>query len=135
MASSKVTLDGLEDAVKGILAEYGKEVRDNLDVIVKDVTKKGVAALKSESRSAFGQSSRRKKKYANTWTSTFVTGRTSMQGTIYNTQAGLPHLLENGHVSRNGTGRTFGRVPGREHISKVEDELVRLIESEVKSRL
>lgn len=132
---AKVTLDNLGDAIRDVLNEYGDDVRANLAQITKSVTQQGVKALRSESAATFGTTNKRKKKYANTWTSTVTTGRTSTQGTIYNTQPGLPHLLENGHVSRNGTGRTFGTVPGREHITKVERELERLFESEVKSKL
>ena len=133
--AKKVTLEGLESAVKQILDDYDNDVKNNLASIVGDVTKKGVLALRSESATTFGTTKARKKKYAKTWTSTFQTGRVSMQGTIYNTQAGLPHLLENGHVLRNGTKRTFGFVQGREHIAKVEKELERLLEQEVKSKL
>lgn len=134
---AKVTLDNLGDAIRDVLDEYGDEVRANLAQITKSVTQQGVKALRSESAVTFGTTNKRKKKYANTWTSTVTTGRTSTQGTIYNTQPGLPHLLENGHVSRNGTGRNKGKqfVEGREHIAKVERELERLFESEVKSKL
>ena len=133
--AKKVTLEGLESAVKQILNDYENEVNTNLDTITKEITKKGAQALRSESETTFGTVKKRKEKYAKTWTSTFETGRLSRQGIIYNRQAGLPHLLENGHVSRNGTGRTFGYVPGREHIAKVEKELERLYEQEVKSKL
>jgi hypothetical protein len=50
---------------------------------------------------------------------------------IYNEHPGLPHLLEYGHVSRNGTGRTYGEVPGHEHIQPVEEEMVRDFERKV----
>lgn len=133
--AKKVTLDNLAEAVEATLQEYGDEVAKNVAEVTKAVTKKGVEALRSESASTFGTTKKHKKKYAKTWTSTFTTGRTSSQGTIYNTQPGLPHLLENGHVSKNGTGRVFGFVPGRKHISKVEDELARIYEKEVKNKL
>lgn len=133
--AKKVTLENLGDAIKDVLNEYGNEVRENMSVITKEVTLQGVRALRSESASTFGTSKTRKRKYARTWTSTVVTGRVSTQGTIYNTQAGLPHLLENGHVSRNGSGRVYGHVAGREHIGKVEKELERLFEKEVRAKL
>ena len=133
--AKKVTLDNLDDAIKDILKDYESDVSGNLAKITKSVTQTGVKALKSESAATFKTTSKRKKKYAQTWTSKFTTGRLSSQGTIYNTQPGLPHLLENGHVSRNGTGRVFGRVPGREHIAKVESKLEKLFETEVKAKL
>lgn len=128
--AKKVTVDTLGDAVKSILKEYDNDVSRNLDEITKRVTKEGVKALKSESKAKFGTTKARKKKYAATWTSTVETGRLSTQGTIYNTQAGLPHLLENGHAKVGG-----GRVAGREHISTVEDRLIKEFEREVRSKL
>lgn len=133
--AKKVTVDKLGSAIRDILNEYQGSVVNDIGLITREVTKKGVQALKTESRATFGQVPQRKKKYANTWTATTLTGRYSTQGTIYNTQPGLPHLLENGHVCRNGTGRKFDDVPGRVHIAKVEKELVESFERELKGRL
>lgn len=130
MASKKVTVDTLGNAIKEILKDYDDEVSKNLTDITKEITKAGVQALKSESKEKFGTTKTRKRKYANTWTSQFETSRVSSQGTIYNTQPGLPHLLENGHAKVNG-----GRVPGRAHISTVEEKLIKEFEREVKSKL
>ena len=127
MASRRVAADALASAVNAILEEYGESVRENLCDIVKSVTKEGVKALKSESRSAVGGTG----KYASGWTSKVETGRVSAQGTLYNGKLpGLPHLLEHGHAMRNG-----GRVAGRTHIAKVEDELIKEFESKVMSKL
>lgn len=133
--AKKVTVGALESAVKLILNDYADEINANLDTITREIVQKGAQALRNESAAKFGTVKKRKEKYAKTWTSAFETNRISRQGVIYNTQPGLPHLLENGHVSRNGTGRTFGFVPGREHIAKVEKELERLFEQEVRSKL
>lgn len=133
--AKKVTAAGLEEAVKGILESYGNDVKNNLDAITKDVTRKGVQAIRAESATTFGTTNTRKEKYAKTWTSQFESNKFYSTGIIYNKQAGLPHLLENGHVLRNGTGRSFGRVEGREHIAKVERELQRLYVEEVLSKL
>ena len=131
---AKITADKLEAEIKKILEEYGQDVNDNLGDIVTEITKRGVKALKAESAATFGTTDSRKKKYAKTWTSSMETGRLSKQGSIYNTQPGLPHLLENGHALVAG-GRKVGEVAGRKHISKVEDELIRLFEQEVKTKL
>lgn len=131
---ASITTDRLEAEVKKILSEYGDEVSDNLGEIVQKVTKKGVQALKAESQATFGTTKSRDRKYAKTWTSQMETGRLSKQGTIYNTQPGLPHLLEYGHAIVSG-GRKLGNVAGRKHIAKVEEELERLFEQEVKSKL
>lgn len=128
--ATKVTIDNLDKEIKKIFDEYSGSVMSNLDQITRQTTKKGVQALKSESKSTFGTVKKRKKKYASTWTSKFETGRLSRQGIIYNTQAGLPHLLEHGHAKVNG-----GRVQGRAHIQPVEQKLVTEYEREVKARL
>ena len=133
--AKKVTINNLASAIEDVLSDYGDEVRQNMAAITKSVTQQGVKALRSESAETFGTTAKRKKKYAKTWTSSFTSGRVSSHGTIYNTQPGLPHLLENGHVSKNGTGRVFGFVPGRNHIEKVEKKLESIFEREVKSKL
>ena len=133
--AKKVSLEGLEEAVKKTLESYNNEVEKNLEAITKEVTKKGVQAMQSESAEKFGTTKKRREKYAKTWTSKFESKKFYSTGIIYNKQSGLPHLLENGHVTRNGTGRTFGRVQGREHIGKVEAEIERLFMEEVLSKL
>ena len=133
--AKKVTIDNLDDAIKKILKEYEHNVSLNLTEITKRVGKAGVQALKEESRQKFGTTKSKKKKYANTWTSETEIGRLYSTVTIYNSQPGLPHLLENGHVSRNGTGRTYGKVSGRTHIATVEKEIETIFEREVTSKL
>ena len=129
---AKVTLDNLGKAIEGILADYGDDVKSNLDEIIQAAGQMGVKALKSESQEKFGTTNKHKKKYANTWKVTAKKTRVGTNVVIHNTQPGLPHLLENGHVSRNGTGRTFGTVPGREHIKPVEDELENWLDKEMR---
>ena len=125
--AKRITVDQLTVEVNKILEKYGDDVKDNVNNIVKDITRKGATALKGESRSTFGGTG----KYASGWTSQTETGRFSAQGTIYNGSVpGLPHLLEHGHANRGG-----GRTPGRVHIAPVEEKLVREFESKVKSKL
>lgn len=123
----RIPIDRLTAEVEKILDEYGDNVRENLGDIVKQMSKKGAATLRSQSRATFGGTG----KYAKGWTSTAQTGRLSAQGTIYNGDLpGLPHLLEFGHANRSG-----GRTPGRVHIATVEQQLISEFESKVKSKL
>lgn len=125
--AKRIPIDQLTVEVDKILQKYGDDVKDNLNDIVRDISKKGAKTLKSESSGTFGGSG----KYASGWTSQAETGRTSAQGTIYNQRLpGLPHLLEHGHANRGG-----GRTPGRVHIAKVEEALIKEFESKVKSKL
>ena len=122
-----VPVDRLASEVNKILQDYGENVQQNLGEIVKAMSKKDAATLRSQSRGTFKGTG----KYAKGWTSQAVTGRLSAQGTIYNKDMpGLPHLLEHGHANRNG-----GRTPGREHIKPVEEALIKEFEQKVKSKL
>lgn len=122
----KVPTDRLTEAVDKILEEYGDNVQENLDEIVKQMSKKGAQTLRSQSKNTFNGTGQ----YAKGWTSTVETGRVSAQGTIYNKTPGLPHLLEFGHALRNG-----GRTRAKPHIKPVEEKLVKEFESKVKSKL
>lgn len=126
----KVTIDNLQDAIDNILEEYQGQVYENLEQITKQIGQKGVEALKNSSKEAF-----QGKKYASGWTMLTDKNRLYTTVTIYNKkQAGLAHLLENGHVKANGTGR-YGQWDGKEHILPVEEKLVDEYESEVVSNL
>lgn len=130
MANKKVTLDTLGEELNKILDEYAGDIESNLDEITKRVGKKGALALKNESLAAFPDSKKHKKRYGSTWTSRADKQRLYTTVTIYNSQPGLPHLLEYGHASRNG-----GRVQGKAHISPVEEKLILDFEREVESKL
>lgn len=127
----KTALDKFSAAVGGILARYGEEIQDNLADIVTEMGKKGAQAMRDQSRQALGGSG----EYAKGWKVQIDRQRLSAGAVIYNEHAGLPHLLEHGHVTRNGTGRTYPRTPGHEHIAPVEEQLVETFEREVRSKL
>ena len=130
MASRKVTIDNLGSEISKILDEYAGNVDENVDEITKKIGRKGAQALKNESLAKFKDSKKHKKRYGQTWTSKAEKKRLYTSVTIYNSQPGLPHLLEYGHASRNG-----GRVMGKEHISPVEQQLIAEFEREVRSKL
>lgn len=139
MASKMITLDNLGQAVQQILNEYSDEVSSKLDEITQRVGKKGAELLKAESLRDFPNSKKHKKRYGQTWTSKAEVGRLYTTVTIYNRQAGLPHLLEHGHVSSNGTGRDYhtdkAPVTAREHIAPVAERIEQQYEKEVISKL
>lgn len=129
---AKTPVDKLADAISGILSQYENDVRDNLAEITTQIGKKGVQALRRVSKDALKTGSG---KYARGWKTQVEKGRLGTTVVIFNEHPGLPHLLEYGHVSRNGTGRTYGEVPGHEHIQPVAEELVRDFEREVVAKL
>lgn len=113
----KSSVDAFGETVALMLDAYGLEVAKNLQEITKEYARRGAQLVKENSRQ-FGNH------YANGWTSRFEEKRLSAQGTIFNkTVPGLPHLLEHGHVTRNGTGRTFAPTPAHPHIKQAEQEI------------
>lgn len=136
--AKKVTADNLAEEIEKILSEYTDDVQNNMDVITKKIGQKGAAALRNQSKATFPNSEH--DRYAKGWTAQTEKTRLYTVVTIYNkNQAGLAHLLEFGHVSANGYGRNYqtdkAPVKGREHVKKVEKELVVEYEREVKAKL
>ena len=128
--AKKVTIDNLPEAISDILEEFAGDVQNNVDAVTKKIGQKGVQALRTQTKATFEG-----KKYASGWTYTAFKERLYTTVVIHNKkQAGLAHLLENGHVKANGTGR-YGQWEGRKHIEPVEKELVAQYEREVTQAL
>lgn len=112
----KTPVDKLSAEIGAILSEYGQDVEAEMEEAVKKVSKAGAKALRSKAKQTFKGSGA----YAKGWTSTVETGGHSAQGVIYNKDLpGLPHLLEHGHLNRDGS-----RTPGRAHISVIEEQII-----------
>lgn len=123
----KTPVSKLSDDIQAILGDYSAEINAEMGEIVKSVSKAGAKALRAQSKQTFGGSG----KYAKGWTSATQTGRISAKGIIYNKDIpGLPHLLEHGHLNRDGS-----RTPGKIHIAKIEDQLEKSLEKELTERL
>ena len=129
---AKINLDSFADEVSKILRDYSEDVADNLEQATKTVAQKGSQLLRNESLSKFGANRRLKKgRYGSGWTYKVEKSRIGVEGVIYNSKyPGLPHLLEHGHSKRGG-----GFVNGTEHIAPVEEQIVKLYEEEVASKL
>lgn len=130
----KTPIDRLAATIQKTLDQYGEDVFGLTEEAVKKVTRAGVTAVKQGAQQAVN--TKPSSDYLKGWTSKLETGRTSAQGIIYNKLVpGLPHLLEHGHVSRNGTGRTFGRVPAYPHIGPVEAKIAEQLENTIRREL
>ena len=128
----KTPIEQLSSAISGILTDYADDIDGNVGEIVAQMGKKGAQAVRKEARQTFPDGTG---EYAKGWKSQVNKERLSTTAIIYNDHPGLPHLLEYGHVIRNGTGRVYGEVRGRAHIEPVADKLVEIFEQEVLSKL
>ena len=124
------------EVVNKFLVQYGYEVMDDVFEAIDEVSKEAVKRLRTESRAQFGSGD-----YANGWTRTLEKGRLRVYATVHGKKPTyqLAHLLEHGHVTRNGTGRTFKPTPAHIHIEPVAtwaaDEAVDRAVSKLEKRL
>jgi hypothetical protein len=111
----------LEAAVRQILDEYGEQVYDTLNECVEDVAQE--AAERLQAVGTFAPGNNPTGEYSKSWGVERVkSGRLKTSVVVRNEEHyRLTHLLEKGHVSRNGTGRTFRPVPAYPHIGPVEE--------------
>lgn len=116
MGRRRVTVDGLADAVQGILEQYANNVEDAMAPVLKKTAQTGRAELRATSPKKTGD-------YAKGWQ--YSASEDGLHYRIYNgTEYRLTHLLEHGHVIRNGTKRKYGFVPAREHIAPVDEKVI-----------
>lgn len=132
MANKKITLDGLEEAVKSALTEYEQDVKADVAAAVTTVSKLGAQALKTETNAKFNPKTHLKHgRYGTGWSYQITQGRLNTTGVIYNKKyPGIPHLQENGHAKRGG-GRTEPIV----HIEPIETKVQALAVTEVMKRI
>lgn len=117
MSNINISALDLRDVVQDYLKEYGMEALDVVFTEIDGVAKESVKRLKSASKQFKG------KDYAKGWAKKVEKGRLSSVATVYGRKPtySIAHLLEYGHVTKNGTGRVFDRTPGHEHIAPVND--------------
>lgn len=116
--------------ITGLMQEYANDVAEDMKIDAKEVAKEAVKELKATSPVGEGS---RKGHYNKGWT--YSVGKDSAYKigiTVHNSKKpGLAHLLEKGHAKRGG-GRN---VPGKEHISPVEQKVIENYEKRLKERL
>lgn len=99
------------------LADYSTEVEEKTDKIAEEIAEETVQELKTTSPKRYG-------KYAKTWKKKKI-GKGSF--VVHNENYRLPHLLEFGHIKRNG-----GRVSGIAHIKPAEEKAIENFEKRIK---
>lgn len=124
MAGTRVSVDGLADAVMKGLEEYSKLSTDGMKNAVKKAGKDCKNEISANAPRGTGR-------YAGSW-ATKVTGEAAnmLEVTVYSKQAWQPHLLEHGHAKRGG-----GRVPAQVHIAPAEENAEKELEQEIRKAL
>ena len=107
------------------LSEYSQEVADAIKKATDEVAEEAVQELKSTSPVLTGS-------YAKGWAKkNTYESKSSKRNTVYNkTDYQLTHLLEKGHVGRDGR-----RVKAIEHIRPVEEQAAAEFEDKVKGAI
>lgn len=109
MADITTGAGGLEEVLGSILSDFAHEVEDQSR---RDVDAAAEVGLRKVEEGAARHVARRGK-YAKSWKSTTVTGSLgSRSKVIHSTQPGLTHLLDKGHLLRDGS-----RYAGDGHIA------------------
>lgn len=125
-----VGVGDIVEEITGLMQEYANDVAEDMKTDAKEVAKEAVKELKATSPVGKGS---RKGHYNKGWT--YSVGKDSAYKigiTVHNSKKpGLAHLLEKGHARRGG-GRN---VPGKEHISPVEQKVIENYEKRLKERL
>ena len=121
----------LSKAINEILSKYGDEVYTVMESSIDEVAEEATNKLKAVTHfrnNAF--------EYSESWVNEKLSGKplTCTRAVHNEKHYRLTHLLEKGHVVRNGTGRNKGkqRTDAFPHIAPVNDwankELVQLVE-------
>lgn len=121
----------LSKAINDILTQYGDEVYGVMEECIDEVSEEAKDKLRAENH--FRKESL---KYAPSWINEKLQGKplTAKRAVHNEDHYRLTHLLEKGHVVRNGTGRNKGkqRTDAFPHIAPVNDwvnkELVQRLE-------
>lgn len=121
-----IQVDRMADEIAKMLSAYESEIKTNLDVSGKAVANEGAKQLRQTSPKRTGE-------YAKGWTVTKKEGSFGEDAKyiIHNKKHyRLTHLLENGHLSRNGK-----RVKAITHIKPVEQQVIQSYEKKVKEAI
>lgn len=122
--SKTIKAADLSDAIQDILSEYGERAHE---VIREETAKLGKTAAKELRK----KSPKLTGSYAKGWKVKTFESRFGASAIAYNkTDYQLTHLLENGHLNRDGS-----RTPGISHIKPVNDSIQKSFVDAVKKGL
>lgn len=127
----KIKPDQLDEAIRAELETYSADVTKEVNQNLKEVADKTVDTLKKG-----GSYRERTGKYTPDWSVTERPGRSVMQGAEYSVHNRkhyqLTHLLEKGHVTRNGKRtRAFAHIAPAEQ--QAQELAVKAVEQAVRT--
>ena len=129
MSNQSVKPSDLAAAIMNELDNYTEEVQANIIDVTKQILKDARTDVSAKSPRRFGD-------YAKGWSVKFVKGKGSVSGAVHNaTRYRLTHLLEHGHVTKNGTDRKFDDTPAHPHIGSVNDAAQKAFEEAIKEAI
>lgn len=129
--AKRIGMLNLDSTINQLLEQYDKDVYEVMDSAVDDVANETANRLRAVQFKTGGE-------YSASWVSEKEpSGRLQTKRVVHNEEHyRLTHLLEKGHVIRNGrsriTGKSYGRTGAYPHIEPAEDwaraELPRMVE-------
>ena len=129
----KVSADQLGKAILEELEKYSEEVSDAVHYAVLEIGKKTAKELRTVNQVS---GSNTWQNYPKGWTTLNKRRKGKTISEVHNKEHyRLTHLLEHGHVIKNGTGRTYGSTRKFEHIAPVEEKAVKELEEKIKEAI
>lgn len=129
----KVSTNELAGAVIKELNRYTEEVENRVAAAVIEVGNLGAKELQGITQV---DESNVWKNYPRGWTTENKRRKGQQTSEIHNkTYYRLTHLLENGHVIKNGTGRTYGNTRAFPHIEAVDKKSVELLDKKIREAI
>lgn len=129
----KVSTNALGSAILKELSTYTEEVEEAVSKAVIAVGREAANELRATTQVA---GSNTWNNYPKGWKSTPERRKGKQEATVHNVDHyQLTHLLENGHVIKNGTGRTYGNTRKFPHIVTVEQKAVEELEKRIKEAI
>lgn len=126
---SAVPPEAMGAAIADALNGWTLEVQDAVNEAVQDTAKIVAKSLKAASPKMTGV-------YSKSWKVKVEKRNGEVIALVHNTKDGnLTSWLEHGHVSRNGTMRSFGQVKPVPHIAKAEADASDLLQQKIKLKV
>lgn len=118
--SDIITPDGLAAALADKYKKYTDEFKEEVFDGIQEIGKETAKEVKDNSPVYAGSSKAYKEKrkpgtYKKSWTYKVEKERGTITVTVHNRNYRLTHLLENGHLTRLGTGRKYYNEKGRKY--------------------